>query len=417
MSYQILNSEMLPNYVLTIKRCVEVLGGKGEDLVVTEIGDGNLNYVYRVTRPGKEKRSLIVKQAVPYLRMVGEEWPLSKDRMITEIRALQAYNRIAPDFVPDIYHADEEMCVLIMEDLGDVKVLRYPMMEGVAFPNVGVEIGRFLAVTLFNTSYLGMESVERRKLMSEFTLNDDLCKLTEEFIFTFPYIDHESNYENAPTNKYALELFRSNPEYLKRVLHFKELFLSKADALLHGDLHTGSLMAGSDQTFIIDTEFAFFGPFGFDVGKIIANFLMSYTSHFHRDGGPKYQAWLIDEIRNIWTTFEREFSALWAAAPASALLHEGFLDAQDLAAYKAKFMKDVFQDAVGFCACSLARRTVGIAGVADIRDIEDVNARTKLEKINIGLSYRLMMDHDQIDDIDAFIATVEAFYSEKMTLS
>ena len=286
MSYKILDRETLPDYILSIERCRDVLGGDG-DLVVTEIGDGNLNYVYRVMRPGPEKRSLIVKQSVPYLRMVGEDWPLNKDRMITEIKALQAYNRIAPEFVPDIYHADEEMCVLIMQDLGDVKVLRYEMMDGVAFPNVGEDIGRFLAVSLFNTSYLGMESIERRKLMSEFTLNDDLCKLTEEFIFTFPFIDHESNYENPPTNKYALDLFRSDPEYLKRIVKFKEQFLSKTDALIHGDLHTGSLMTGPGQTYVIDTEFAFFGPFGFDIGKIIANFLMSYTCLLYTSPSPR----------------------------------------------------------------------------------------------------------------------------------
>lgn len=416
MSYQILNSETLPDYILSIERCRDVLGD-GDELVVTEIGDGNLNYVYRVARPGSDKQSVIVKQAVPYLRMVGEAWPLSKDRMIVEIKALQAYNRIAADFVPDIYHADEEMCVLIMQDLGQIQVLRYAMMDGVAFPNIGVDIGRFLATTLFRTSYLGMESVARRKLMSDFTLNDDLCKLTEEFIFTFPYIDHESNYQNPPTNKYALELFRNSPEYLKHVLHFKALFLSKADALIHGDLHTGSLMAGPERTFVIDTEFAFFGPFGFDIGKIIANFLMSYTSHYTRAGGPAYQALLLDEIRNIWTTFEREFMTQWKDTPASALLYEGFLSDQDLAAYKAAFMKQIFQDAIGFCACSLARRTVGIAGVADVRSIEDVTERTRLEKLNIDLSYRLMMQHDQIDHIDEFIALVEHFYTEQTTSS
>ena len=253
--------------------------------------------------------------------------------------------------------------------------------------------------------------------MSEFTLNDDLCKLTEEFIFTFPFIAHDSNYQNAPTNEYALDLFRNDPEYLKRIMYFKEQFLSKADALVHGDLHTGSLMAGQGQTYVIDTEFAFFGPFGFDVGKIIANFLMSYTSHFHREGGPKYQAWLREEVHNIWTVFEREFLNLWKNAPDSALLFDGFLSKQDLATYKTDFMKKIFRDAIGYCACSLARRTVGIAGVADIRDIEELGERTRLEKINIDLSYRLMMEIDEIKNIDSFIELVENFYADKTVLS
>jgi 5-methylthioribose kinase len=80
-------------------------------------------------------------------------------------------------------------------------------------------------------------------------------------------------------------------------------------------------------------------------------------------------------------------------------------------------MQQIFHDAIGFGACSLARRTVGIAGVADIRDIEDPETRTRLEKINIDLSFRLMMAHDQIEDIDALIAVIEQFYTETMQLS
>lgn len=411
MSYVILDRDTLPEYISKLVRPMEVLG-TGDELDITEIGDGNLNFVFRVSRPGQPGRSIIVKQAVPYLRMAGESWPLNKNRMITEIRALQTYNEIVPDFVPDIYHVDENMCVIMMEDLGAAKVLRYSMMEGEVFPGVGEEIGKFLAESLFRTSYVGMQSVERRELMQKFVLNDDLCKLTEEFIFTFPFVNHESNYQNSPVNKYALEVLSGDSEYLRRVLRFKELFLSKSDALIHGDLHTGSLMAGLDGTYVIDSEFAFFGPFGFDVGKIIGNFLMSYTSHFHRNGGEEYQNWLLGECAAIWNTFERDFLRLWESAPNSALIFDGMLRPEDLAKYKQNFMTHIFQDAVGFCACSLARRTVGIAGVADIRDIEDIDVRTRLEKTNIDLSHFLMMNYENIPDIASFIAEVKSFYAQ-----
>ena len=411
MSYAILDRDTLPDYVSNLARPMEILGA-GTEFDITEIGDGNLNFVFRVSRPGHPERSIIVKQAVPYLRMAGESWPLNKNRMITEIRALQTYNDIVPDFVPGIYHADENMCVIIMEDLGAAKVLRYPMMEGEKFPNIGDEIGKFLAESLFRTSYVGMQSVERRELMQKFVLNDDLCKLTEEFIFTFPFVDHESNYQNPPVNKYALDVLGSDPEYMQRVLRFKELFLSKSDALIHGDLHTGSLMAARDGVYVIDSEFAFFGPFGFDVGKIIANFLMSCTSHFHRKGGAEYQSWLLGECAKIWNTFERNFLAFWENAPNSALVYEGMLKPDDLAKYKRRFMTRILQDAVGFCACSLARRTVGIAGVADIRDIDDLAVRTRLEKINIDLSHFLMMNYDSFESIEAFITEVESFYAQ-----
>lgn len=407
-----LDKGLIPDFISQLEKPMEVLGD-GDQFTIAEIGDGNLNFVYRVSRPGQPDRSVILKQAVPYLRVAGEGWPLSRDRMIFEIRALRTYNEIVPRFVPEIYHADEDMSVMVMQDLGgDVQVLRYPMIKGVIFPNVGVDIGVFLAESLFRTSYLGMQSVERRQLMQQFNLNDELCKLTEDFIFTFPFVDHESNYQNPPTNKYALETLGSDPEYLSRLLRFKELFLSKPDALVHGDLHTGSLMTGREKTYVIDMEFAFFGPFGFDVGKIIANFLMCYTSHFHRSGGAEYQSWLLGECATIWRTFEHEFSKLWDATPASALMYDGILKPNDLAEFKQRFMTRIFQDSVGFCACSLARRTIGIAGVADIRDIEDLEVRTRLEKMNIDLSHMLMMNYETFENIDMFIAAVENFYTK-----
>lgn len=412
MSYEVLDQSRVPEYLSQIPRAVELFGD-GDGFDITEIGDGNLNYVYRVARSGHPERSLILKQAVPFLRVAGEGWPLSRDRMIFEIRSARIYHELVPDFVPEVYHADEEMSVLVMEDLRDLQVLRYPMIEGQTFPNLGKDIGRFLATSLFKTSYLGMDSIERRRLMQQFNLNDELCKLTEEFIFTFPFVEHDSNYVNPETNAYALKVFRNDDEYRRRILRFKELFLSKPDALSHGDLHTGSLMVGQNSTYVIDGEFAFLGPFGFDVGKIIANFLLCYTSHFHHSQESTYQDWLMGECVSIWQTFKQEFERLWSQTSNSALLYDGFLTPAEMDIYKQDFMNGIFKDAVGFCACSLARRTVGIAGVADIRGIEDIKIRTRLEKTNIDLSHLLLMKYDEIADIAQLVSLVEDFYSKR----
>ena len=210
MSYTVLDEKLIPSYLEQIPRVMEVLG-TSDELAITEIGDGNLNFVFRVARADDTKRSGILKQAVPYLRVEGEGWPLSRDRILFETRALRVYNDLVPQFVPEILHDDAEMSVLVMQDLGAVQVLRYPMIEGVEFPGLGTDIGKFLGETLFKTSTLGMESIARRRLMQDFNLNDELCKLTEEFIFTFPYVDHPSNYKNPPTNAHALNEFRNDP--------------------------------------------------------------------------------------------------------------------------------------------------------------------------------------------------------------
>jgi 5-methylthioribose kinase len=298
-----------------------------------------------------------------------------------------------------------------MKNLDDHAVVRHSMIRGVVFPNIGRDIGTFLAETLFRTSTLGMGSIDRRHLMDQFTLNDELCKLTEDFVFTFPFMEHESNYPNPITNEYARENLRCDTEYKLGVLKFKDLFLTKTDALLHADFHTGSLMANPDETYVIDTEFAFFGPFGFDVGKIIANFLLSYTSHYFHSNDNSYQNWLLIEAMSIWKRFEIRFLELWDSQGESAMLVDGFLAGNELREYKQRFMLNILHDSIGFCACSLARRTLGIAGVPDIRDIEDLGIRSKLEIINIELSRLLLPMHDEINTIEQLETTIRSFYT------
>ena len=69
-------------------------------------------------------------------------------------------------------------------------------------------------------------------------------------------------------------------------------------ALLHGDLHTGSLLVTVDSTYVIDPEFAFYGPIAFDVSKMIANLLIAYfaspgLAKAAGEDRSQQQAWLL----------------------------------------------------------------------------------------------------------------------------
>jgi 5-methylthioribose kinase len=414
--YRILDRHTVCDYIRSIPAAAQALG-HADKLEVEEIGNGNLNFVYRIRSGEDPSRSVIVKQAVPYLRMVGESWPLDRERMTYEIRALTLYNELVPSFVPRIYHADEQMSVLVMQCLDDHIILRQGMIAGTRYPKVAEHIGEFLAQTLFRTSAFSMESQARRRLSDRFTLNSELCKLTEEFIFTFPYMEHASNYVNPPTNAWAREHIHANSAFKAGVLKFKELFVTKQDALLHADLHTGSLMVNADETYVIDMEFAYFGPFGFDVGKIIANFLMCATSQLHRSTDRAYLDWLLEQAQVIWTVFAESFQRLWSDTRESAMIIDGLLSPAERAAYQQRTMQRIFQDTIGFCACSMARRTLGIAGVADIRDIADTAVRSKLEIINLQLATQLMTQHDQLQTIDDFARLVRDFYRAQPQLS
>jgi 5-methylthioribose kinase len=402
MSYKILTIDILKAYILNIKSIKSYL--KEGEITIEEIGDGNLNFVYIVTNTTNQK-SLIVKQAVPYLRIAGEGFPLSRERMSFEIRALEFYAKLTPHLVPKIYHADEAMSLVIMENLSSHIIMRKGLIETTYYPNFAEHISTFLAQTLFFSSSLYLNSSEKRALIDQFNHNTELCKLTEDFIFTFPFMDNETNDINPHLLTQAQQLFEES-RFKKNVLKLKYIFMTQNDALLHGDLHTGSIMLNDRETFVIDPEFAFVGAFAFDIGALIANMINAYISHFYRSEDEAYQAWILQTIEEIYTLFESKFLELWSRYPNSALLQEGFIAPKELDEFKMIFMQNIFSQSVGFAGCKIARRVFGIAGVEDIRGIEDSLKRQKAELMALQIGKELILNHESIHTVEALLKIV-----------
>jgi len=399
MSYKILTIDILQEYILKIKVIRDYL--EEGRIEISEIGDGNLNFVYIVNNISTGK-SLIVKQAVPYLRIAGEGFPLSRERMNYEIRALQFYESLLPHFVPKIYHADESMSLVIMENLSEHIIMRKGLIEAVVYPKFSDHISTFLANTLFYSSSLYLNSTEKRALVDRFNSNSELCKLTEDFVFTLAFMEDETNDINPDLRHEAKELFAQS-NFKKNVLKLKYIFMTQSDALLHGDLHTGSIMLNSKETYVIDPEFAFVGAFGFDIGALIANMINAYIAHFYRSEDEVYQTWILESIRKIYTQFEEKFLELWGNHPNSALLKEGFIAQKELDEFKAEFMKNIFTQSIGFAGCKMARRVFGIAGVEDIRGIKDREKRKKAELMALSVGKDLILNYDSIDSVEMLI--------------
>ena len=83
------------------------------DLEASEIGDGNINYVFKVVDK-KNGKSLVVKQADIYLRSSGRPFDTHHNKIEYEILATEG--RLAPGYVPEIYNYNEAMCALCKED-------------------------------------------------------------------------------------------------------------------------------------------------------------------------------------------------------------------------------------------------------------------------------------------------------------
>jgi 5-methylthioribose kinase len=75
--YKALNERSVIDFLSPLEPTSTLIGGAPSTWTVREVGDGNLNLVFIVKG---SKGGLVVTQAQPYVRMVGESWPLPLDR-------------------------------------------------------------------------------------------------------------------------------------------------------------------------------------------------------------------------------------------------------------------------------------------------------------------------------------------------
>lgn len=66
--------------------------------------------------------------------------------------------------------------------------------------------------------------------------------MTEEFVFTRPFTADDNTNINPDIIKPHLGLVYDNPDIMTAAREMKSLFLEKKECLVHGDLHTASVM-------------------------------------------------------------------------------------------------------------------------------------------------------------------------------
>ena len=352
---------------------VRTLGLIGnEPVTAEEIGDGNLNLVFRIHAGDQH---LILKQALPYAKVVGESWPLSLERAWIEQSALKEFAKVAIPFVPRVYHASKEEAFTVMEDLSHLTIVRAGLLEGEKYPLLAEHIGSYLARTLFYTSDFALGPVAKKQIARQY-YNPDLCDITEKLIFTDPFYDAETNAIEAGLEA-EVDRIWNDAELKREVAKLETLFITKGDALLHGDLHTGSIFASAEETKVIDPEFAFYGPFGFDVGQFIAHLFFAAYPDYDRLREER-----IKDIDTFWLTFASTFKALWEREAV-----EPFRSADGLVE---DVLSTILQDALGFAGCELIRRTIGLAPVADLEQITDPTVRLERKRHALRLGAALI---------------------------
>ena len=368
-----------------------------ENLVCEEIGDGNINYVYRIFDTNT-KKSLILKQADVQTRVRPDGY-LNPDRSIREAEVLKLYNECAPDFSPKIIYADPVMAAIIMEDIGSYSNLRTELMAGKIFYGIEKLIVRFIVDASLPSTDLVLAYQKRFKAAAKF-YNPDLCKITEDLVFTHPYKDVRQRNILLPENAdWLKKKFYEDSDLIARVAALKEKFNNYPQGLIHGDLHSGSIFVKNEneetKIKIIDPEFAFYGPIAYDLGNVLAHFIFAqgyakYSTLFvdKEKQRTDFLSWLENVKNNLFKffhVFAKDFLVKNIKNP--IYQNEIFID---------NYIEKIKIDAVSFCGTELNRRIIGSAKTAEITSIKKIENRIVLERDLAELGCAMILNPEEI---------------------
>jgi 5-methylthioribose kinase len=256
---------------------------------------------------------------------------------------------------------------------------------------------------------LAVPAAQKKEGIAAFAGNHALCKITEDLIFTEPYFLAEQNRWTSPWLDATAASFREDLDLHVAISRLKLKFMANPEALIHGDLHTGSIMVTESETRVIDPEFAFYGPMGFDLGAVLGNLIMSYLASVGHERSPgerrSFEAWMLETIESVWVEFSRKFVELWRteahgdAYPAT--LFAGEAGAARLEAERQAYMVRLFRDTVAFAAAKIIRRILGLAHNIDFEWIEDPKLRAICEARSLRLARATLLNTPTLHTIGA----------------
>ena len=411
--YEPLTIETLADRLGSVDVICKIVGDDTSKWKIDEVGDGNLNLVYTVS---SDSGNIIIKQALPYVRLVGDSWPLPLSRSFYEHEVLVRQAKRDPGSVPEIYYFDKEQAIIAMEMLLPHIILRKKLISGEYINGLAQRLGEFCARNAFRGSDLSLQTADKKSDTAMFQGNLALMAITESLVFTEPYFEAEMNHHTEGLDP-IVKILRSDIKMKSEAQKMLMKFTSNTETLCHGDLHSGSVMCTDNETKVIDPEFGFYGPMGFDIGMLISNYLMAYFSQpGHRDSEKlsEYQNWILKVIEETSETFQQEFKKLWNSERTGILFPRSMFedqgDSSDFALNK--MLEHIWQDAVAVCGIEMHRRVLSLAHNADFEEISDTKKRSQLEARNLMMGRELILNNNSIKNASALTSLAKKFNSE-----
>lgn len=375
-----------------------------------EDGDGFINFVFRVS---DGRRKLIVKQARDRGRRGDFTVPV--ERGLYEYQSMEIRKAIVPEYIPDLYFFDDENHVFVSEDVSHLKIIRFQLNRSVMFPKFGIQAADYLAKTHFYTSEYYLDTEAFRDLTVHF-MNHKMRDIFDTNAFVTKKDDSQDfGREINPRYDRFIRRLLLDPKVVLERYKLRSQFITRGEALLHGDFHTSNVFIDQEEMKVIDMEYTFCGPMAYDVGYMVSHLLSQYAcaafrpyeSEEHRR---EFQRYILLMIRDLYEEYIRQFMLCWDkdAKP----IYRGQKDLQRVIA------GNILEDMVGFAATSNFSRCSGSIGYPEYDAIEDPVQRHNAVCLSMFLDYKTILSRSQYRDIDAYIEDlreIEKIYKHNIT--
>lgn len=222
-------------------------------------------------------------------------------------------------------------------------------------------------------------------------INKELCDITEDLVLTEPYYNYKNrNIISKGQEKFVEEFLYKNEKLKFDVCKLRDRFMNYAQALIHGDLHSGSIFINHKGIKVIDPEFAFYGPIGYDIGNVIGNLFFSLANKSYFSDNSNFLKW-------IKTTIEDTFDKVKIS------LNKKYDEIVTFDLYKNKYFKEyyiqsIISDSIGYAGTEIIRRTVGDSKVMEVSSVELSDKKLKMERTLIKTAIMLIENKDCIEE-------------------
>ena len=139
---------------------------------------------------------------------------------------------------------------------------------------------------------------------------------------------------------------------------------------------------------VIDSEFAFYGPMGYDIGNVVGNLYFSWANKVFAHPEDTSVKAVADTIVSVFDlTFSKMAKRYDELVTFPLYRTEGFRKA---------FLQSVMADTLGYAGTEIIRRTVGDAKVMEVTSVTDPAQRIPMERALIQMGIHLIMHRSEI---------------------